>query len=290
MDAFNPTSMPEPQLESERSPIFPLSATLIARDAEALARFYEEKLGFLRLGQSGDRIRLGAGDVGFLDILHRPEAKANHGRGSGLFHIAFLVPSRAELGRWFLAAHAAGAPFDGASDHAVSEAFYLNDPEGNGIEVYVDRARSDWPREAEGVAMTTGPMALSNLVAEAAPGDDTPRLPAATRIGHVHLQVGDVDRAAQWWERTLGTEITHRRPSARFLSWGGYHHHIGVNSWRSAGAGPRDPAVTGLHRITFAMRDPADFKALASRLDANPEADEILVTDPFGITLAFRKV
>ncbi len=191
-------------LESEHSPIFPLAATLIARDAEALARFYEEKLGFARVAQEGDIITLGAGGVGFLNIRHQPAARRNDGHGSGLFHIAFLVPSRAELGRWFLAAHAAGAPFDGASDHTVSEAFYLSDPEGNGIEVYVDRKRAEWPRDAHGVEMTTGPMAVRDLVQHAAPGDETPRLPAGTRIGHFHLQVGDVDRAAAWWQETLG--------------------------------------------------------------------------------------
>lgn len=289
MDATSPSLLHDTLLESERAPIHPLAATLIARNAENLARFYEEKLGFARLGQSGDRIRLGAGPVGFLDILHRPAAKPHSGRGSGLFHIAFLLPDRAALGRWFIAARAAGAPFDGASDHAVSEAFYLSDPEGNGIEVYVDRPRSDWPREGNGVAMTTGPMAVRELVQQAAAGDETPRLPEGTRIGHFHLQVGDVDRAAAWWHETLGTEETHRRPSARFHSWGGYHHHLGLNSWNSAGAGPRDPEATGLHRITFAIRDPADFRALAAKLGANPEADELLLTDPFGINAAFRR-
>ncbi len=288
MDAFAPA--PTGMLESEQSPIFPLAATLVARDAASLARFYVETLGFERIAEANGIITLGAGGVGFLHLRHVPEARANNGRGSGLFHIAYLVPSRAELGRWFLGAHAAGAPFDGASDHAVSEAFYLTDPEGNGIEVYVDRKRAEWPREGEGYAMDTGPMAVRDMAQKAAPGDDIPRLPAGTRIGHFHLQVGDVDRAAAWWHETLGTDETHRRPSARFHSWGGYHHHVGLNSWNSRGAGPRDPNVTGLEAITFAIRDGSEFQRLAGKAGAVAEGNEFRVREPFGITIAFRKV
>jgi len=277
-------------LESENSPVYPMAAALVARDAEALSRFYMEKLGFERIGAEGDRITLGAGGVGFLHIRHRPEARPNSGRGSGLFHIAYLVPTRAELGRWFLAAHASGARFEGASDHAVSEAFYLSDPEGNGIEVYVDRPRADWRRDHEGVDMTTGPMAVRDLVQHAAPGDEIPRLPAGTRIGHFHLQVGDVDRAATWWQDVLGADITHRRPGARFLSWGGYHHHIGLNAWNSAGAAPRDPDVTGLETITFAIREESEFQRLPTTLGATPDAAEFQVREPFGITIGFRKL
>jgi catechol 2,3-dioxygenase len=268
MDAFAPHAVTS-ALESEQSPIFPLSATLVAWDAEGLARFYEKKLGFERVSQQGDRITLG-------------------GRGSGLFHIAYLVPSRAELGRWFLAAHAAGAPFDGASNHSVSEAFYLTDPEGNGIEVYVDRKRTEWPREGEGYAMDTGPMAVRNLAQNAGPGDETPRLPAGTRIGHFHLQVGDVDRATAWWQDMFELDETHRRPGARFLSWGGYHHHLGLNSWQSQGAGPRDAGATGLARIVFAAREPGDLARFAGKPGVSWEGDELVARDPFGIALAFR--
>ncbi|MCU0819603.1 MAG: VOC family protein [Beijerinckiaceae bacterium] len=288
MDAFAPVS--SARLESEQSPIFPLAATLVARDAPTLARFYVDVLGFERIAERDGNITLGAGGVGFLTLQHCPEARANDGRGSGLFHIAYLVPSRAELGRWFLATHTAGAPFDGASDHAVSEAFYLTDPEGNGIEVYVDRKRAEWPREGEGYAMDTGPMAVRDIARNAGPGDETPRLPAGTRIGHFHLQVGDVDRAAAWWHETLGTDETHRRPGARFHSWGGYHHHVGLNSWNSRGAGPRDPAVTGLEAVTFAVREGSEFGRLAAQSGAVVEGEEFHIREPFGLTLTFRKV
>lgn len=288
MDAFAPAQVG--MLESEQSPVFPRDATHVARDAPALARFYIETLGFERIAEANGIITLGAGGVGFLRLRHVPEARANNGRGSGLFHIAYLVPSRAELGRWFLAAHAAGAPFNGASDHAVSEAFYLTDPEGNGIEVYVDRKRAEWPREGEGYAMDTGPMAVRDMAQKAAPGDETPRLPAGTRIGHLHLQVGDVDRAAAWWQETLGTDETHRRPSARFHSWGGYHHHIGLNSWNSRGAGARDSGVTGLEAITFSIREDSEFERLAATSGAAANAAEFNVQEPFGIALTFRKL
>jgi len=127
-------------------------------------------------------------------------------------------------------------------------------------------------------------------VQHASPGDETPRLPAGTRIGHFHLQVGDVDHAATWWQDVPGTDITHRRPGARFLSWGGYRHHIGLNAWISAGAGPRDPDVTGLEAMTFAIRDGSDFDRLARPLGAAADATEFQAREPFGISVSFRRL
>lgn len=271
-------------LESENSPVFIRSATIISRDARRLADFYIHKLGFELVGGDGDTIELGAGGVGFLALENRPDATPFDPAASGLFHIAYLLPSRADLARWFVAARAAGVPFEGASDHAVSEAFYLTDPDGNGIEIYADRSRKDWPRDAQGYAMTTGPMALRELVTGAdAAAATSPRLPAGTRIGHIHLQMGDAERAAGFWQANFGLEETHRRPGVRFLSWGGYHHHIAINNWRSRGASPREAGSAGLSTIEFAVRDETGMTLLAGK----PSLD---MREPGGIALRFRLI
>jgi catechol 2,3-dioxygenase-like lactoylglutathione lyase family enzyme len=182
-------------LESERSPVFIRSATLVTRDAGRLAAFYTDVLGFERIGMTSDSVALGAAGSSFLTLETRADATPFDPRSSGLFHIAYLVPDRTSLARWFVAARAAGARFEGASDHAVSEAFYLTDPDGNGIEVYADRARAYWPRDAGGYVMTTAPMALRELLTLVpAPAELPPKLPAGTRIGHVHLQTGNAER------------------------------------------------------------------------------------------------
>lgn len=285
MDATSPSLLHDTPLESERAPIHPLAATLIARNAENLARFYEEKLGFARLGQSGDRIRLGAGPVGFLDILHRPAAKPHSGRGSGLFHIAFLLPDRAALGRWFIAARAAGAPFDGASDHAVSEAFYLSDPEGNGIEVYADRPRDEWPRRDGGVNMTTERMDVEGVISAGAVAEAHRGFPPEARIGHVHLRVGDINAVRSFYVDQLGLQEMDRRPGGVFYSAGGYHHHIATNQWQSAGAPARSSGMTGLAEVEIRVSDKAVMAAFQARSKA--DADGLIrLKDPAGLAFA----
>ncbi|MGL5447216.1 MAG: VOC family protein [Rhabdaerophilum sp.] len=268
-------------LESERSPVFIRAATLISRDAERLADFYVHKLGFERVAGNSSMIELGAGGTAFLRLENHPNATPFDPAASGLFHIAYLLPSRADLARWFLSARAAGVAFDGASDHAVSEAFYLTDPDGNGIEVYADRKREEWPRDAKGYAMTTGPMALREMIAHVETASETAHLPAATRIGHIHLQMGDAERAAQFWQENFGLEETHRRPGVRFLSWGGYHHHVAINNWRSRGSGPRAVGSAGLSAVEFAVREEVSTTMLAGQSSLD-------VREPGGIQLSFQ--
>jgi catechol 2,3-dioxygenase-like lactoylglutathione lyase family enzyme len=176
----------ETLLESEQSPVFIRSATIVTRNAERLAAFYIQQLGFERLRADATSVAMGADGKTLLTLETRPDAEPFDQRSNGLFHIAYVVPDRTALARWFLAARAAGVAFEGASDHAVSEAFYLTDPDGNGIEVYVDRARANWPRDAGGYAMTTGPMALRELVAlsrrDAAISICNPAMPSAPRV------------------------------------------------------------------------------------------------------------
>lgn len=236
--------------------------TLAARDAPRLAAFYAGLLGLEARPDPAepDALQLGNGAApAMLRLLHRPQARPERGDEPGLFHTAFLLPGRAALAGWLHHALARGTRLEGASDHGVSDALYLSDPEGNGIEVYADRPRADWPRPVpkepappagEGVAMVTRRLDLHALLAEA-PG---PALaPAETRIGHVHLRAGDLG-ATEAWYAALGLAVTQRMPQASFLASGGYHHHVAVNTWRSAGTRPE--GLAGLAALELRANTP----------------------------------
>jgi catechol 2,3-dioxygenase len=270
-------------LESHRAPIHVGSVTLRARDMAALAGFYEGKMGLDRIGAGPDRISLGSGGVAYLHIDAAPSAEPEADGSAGLFHTAFLLPDRASLGRWFLRTHGAGVRFEGASDHAVSEAFYLSDPEGNGIEVYRDRPRAEWRHDTDGaVHMTTARMDLDGVVAAGQAMDmGDGRFPADSRIGHVHLKVGNAAEAEQFYAAAFGFDITHRRrPDAVFLSSGGYHHHLAANSWMSRGSSRRAEGATGLAEVAFAVFDPALKSAITDRMGG------FRFEDPWGTRLA----
>ena len=221
---------------------------LRSRDADRLAAFYREVIGLQELSRDSGAIRLGAGTRELLEIQPDGAAQPDDPRSAGLFHTAFLLPSRADLGRWL--AHMSRNRFaiSGASDHLVSEAVYLNDPDGNGIEVYADRPPEAWPWDAGVLQMATERLNLASVLAEV-PAEDAgwEGAPENMVIGHVHLRVGNPVVSEDWWRDQFGLDtMTKYRPSAVFMSSGGYHHHVGANSWQSAGAGPRDPRRAGL--------------------------------------------
>jgi catechol 2,3-dioxygenase len=179
-------------------------------------------------------------------------ASAEHGpapqRATGLFHTAFLYPTRAQLGAALLRVAAERAAFTGASDHLVSEALYLDDPDALGIELYRDRPRDAWPPPDPGerVKMDTLPLDLRALAAEAE-GDA-----AGVRIGHVHLKVADVEAATRFWTEQVGLELmTGWAGQAAFLATHGYHHHVGVNAWYSRGAAPEPESGPGLDAVVL---------------------------------------
>lgn len=279
----------EAALEARRAPLHVASVALRARDMAALARFYETMMGLERLAEGRDAVTLGAGGAGFLRIEAAPDAPAAAPGEAGLFHTAFLLPSRADLERWLSAALAAGLPLEGASDHAVSEALYLSDPEGNGIEIYADRPRADWPRRGDEIAMTTARMDIAAVRAEGArAGAPTLRFPAGARIGHVHLRVGDAAQAEAFYAGRLGFAVTHRRPQAVFLAMGGYHHHLAANAWGSAGAGTRRPGATGLAEVGLTVTDDGLWAVLSEGLGAKGAA-EATATDPWGTAIRLRR-
>jgi catechol 2,3-dioxygenase len=233
---------------------------LKARDAEKLAAYYRTVVGLEELSRSDGTITLGAADHPLLAIETDSAAKPDDPRSAGLFHTAFLLPSRADLGRWVKHAIDKQITIDGASDHLVSEALYLTDPEGNGIEIYADRASEKWSRKGTSIEMATIRLDIPDLVAAVA-ADDTgwKAAPENSVIGHVHLRVGDPDVAEKWWHAEFGFDTMAKYGAqAVFLSSGGYHHHIGANSWQSAGAGPRDPSRTGLSWVEMRSRDAKD--------------------------------
>lgn len=221
---------------------------LKTRDAEALARYYREIVGLAELSRKDGTITLGAAGRPLLEIEADSLALPDDPHSAGLFHTAFLLPTRADLGRWVKHAIEKRIPIDGASDHRVSEALYLTDPEGNGIEIYADRPKESWKWNGASVEMATLKLDIPGLVAEVPAGDAGWKgAPENSVIGHVHLRVGDPAVAEGWWHDEMGFDTAARYGAdAVFLSTGGYHHHIGANSWRSRGAGPRDESRSGL--------------------------------------------
>lgn len=248
---------------------------LRARDGETVAAFYKTLLGLEELRRSGGIIALGVDGRELIEIEGSAALREDDPRSAGLFHTAFLLPARADLARWTRYAAENGFTLDGASDHLVSEAVYLNDPEGNGIEIYVDRDRAEWPREGNSIRMATERLDFDSLMGELRPDDaGWTGAPEGTVVGHVHLRVGDVDVAEKWWNEKQGFDtVTHYGGQAVFLSTGGYHHHIGANVWRSRGAGARDADRTGLAFV---------------ELNAKGAAAESASHDPWGTEIRIR--
>lgn len=221
---------------------------LRVRDLPGMAAFYETALGLRPLGGGdGATRRLGAGEKVLLELRGDPAATPRDPRQAGLFHTAFLLPARADLGRWLRHAAETGVQLTGASDHGVSEAIYLDDPEGNGIEIYWDRPESAWNRQGDRVEMFTRRLDLNGLAA-AAPGT-WQGAPEGTTVGHVHMQVGDLDTADAFFRGDLGLTRSFDGPGGAWYGWNGYHHHLAGNVWNSRGAGPRDPAMAGLAEV-----------------------------------------
>jgi catechol 2,3-dioxygenase len=252
------------------------SARLDVADLSRSADFYEHVLGLPLISRERDRALLGAdAQHPALELTALAGPTPPSPRDTGLFHVAWLHPSRAALAETVQRVAGARWPIDGASDHGVSEALYLSDPDGLGIEIYADRPRETWQRPpgGRGVVMVTLPLDLDDLLAQA-PGDPGASVAPGTSIGHVHLKVADVPRAAAFYRDVLGLEEQALRPSAAFLSAGGYHHHIGLNSWQSAGGSPSPPSAPGLRAIGFELGSGAS--APGAQLD-----------DPDGIRLVF---
>jgi catechol 2,3-dioxygenase len=256
---------------------------LSAREVPRSRLFYERMLGMRALAHEDGSVSFaggpGATDHTLLTLHPGAEAPVDP-RRTGLFHLAILVPSRRDLAVVLMRLLRERWPLSGASDHLVSEALYLSDPEGNGIEIYRDRPREEWPRDEAGVLqMATLPLDLDALLAELGPdplhgafgpdGSDDPGLPAGTTIGHIHLQVASIDDAERFYAGVLGLDVTVRGyPGALFVSAGGYHHHIGLNTWHSRGAAAPEPGSAGLSVYELRVGSDDALAAVRGRVQA----------------------
>jgi catechol 2,3-dioxygenase len=252
--------------------------------------YYERVLGLRHTAEADDAIGLAAGgeDQPLVWLHERPGARpVPPGGRLGLYHFAILVPDRAALGRFARHLGQVGE-YAGSADHAVSEAFYLSDPDGLGIEVYADRPRASWRVEGQQLYMTTERLDIRDLLA-AAGAAPWSGMPAGTVVGHVHLHVGDLDRAAVFYHEGLGLDkVVWNYPGALFLSAGGYHHHLGTNTWSSG------PQATGedsrLLSWTVVLPSPADVEAAARSIESAGygvvrEGAAITAADSWGTTV-----
>jgi catechol 2,3-dioxygenase len=245
------------------------SVHLTVRDLDAQRSFYERALGLEVLAEDGQTVRLGPpGGPVILELTGDPDAPRRPHGTTGLYHFAVLVPTRADLGQALRRVADCGWRFTGASDHLVSEALYLNDPEGNGIEIYRDRPRDEWPRSDEGVIqMATLPLDLEGVLGEIDGSQAVQaRMPEGTSMGHIHLQVANVQDAEAFYSGALGFDVMVRTyPGALFVSAGGYHHHIGLNTWESAGGSPPPEGSTGLRSFEVVLPSSEDAERVAAQ-------------------------
>lgn len=250
--------------------------------------YYERVIGLHVNERGGARATLGVGAEDLLVLIDQPGARPVRGY-CGLYHFALLLPSRGDLASWLAHAARDRVPLVGMSDHFVSEAIYLSDPDGHGIEIYWDRPREVWEgRVAE--RMTTLPLDTSSLLGELLdPASDTfDGLPAGTTMGHVHLCVADISHTIAFYRDVLGFGLmASLGGQAAFLSAGGYHHHLGANTWESARAGQSPAGSAALRRATVVLPDELERDRLVAHVtDAGREAvaldDGVLVHDPCG--------
>jgi catechol 2,3-dioxygenase len=266
MDAPNPSAIPT---AASRAPLHIGSVSMVVRDLDRMTAYYRDLLGLAVQEQTQTSVKLGTGGVTLFELIHRPDALPDDQRKAGLYHNAFLMPTRADLARWILHASKSRVPITGASDHDVSEAIYLDDPEGNGVEVYADRPREKWRRDGSMIFQKTEALDLDAIVAEVDRATaNYSSAPGGLRIGHIHLRVGDIAKAENFYCDVLGFEVTRRRNGASFVSSEGYHHHVAVNTWHSNGARQRNARRAGLDWFTVEVKDPPTMDGLKKRLGA----------------------
>jgi catechol 2,3-dioxygenase len=279
---------------------------LTISDVDRSVRFYQERLGFAVHQTAPHQVSLGAGGDDLL-VLHQSPQAPRVRETTGLYHFAILVPSREDLARSLRRLAETDTVLQGAADHGVSEALYLADPDGIGIEIYRDRPRAEWPMVNGHLQMGADLLAFDTLLAE--PVGDGSVLPPGTILGHVHLHVPNLETAREFYVGVLGFELMQRYgpstsvgtglsaskagPSALFVSAGGYHHHIGLNTWAGVGAPPPPPGAIGLRHFEVklpvqAAVDEVVARVKASGLAIEPIGQAALVRDPASNAILFR--
>jgi|HubBroStandDraft_4_1064222.scaffolds.fasta_scaffold25307_3 catechol 2,3-dioxygenase len=269
---------------------------LTVTDLDRSRAFYERAVGLQPTELDDGTLALGAaGERPLIELRGDSAARGLNRRAPGLYHLAVLVPTRLDLAFALARIAEARYPLDGASDHLVSEALYLSDPDGNGIEIYRDRPRAEWPRAGDQLQMSTLPLDLDDVIGELRAATELQAsVPSGTKIGHVHLQVSDLSEAERFYNGVLGFDVIVRGyPGALFVSAGGYHHHIGLNTWHSAGAAPAPEGSVGLRSFEIELPDEPALEAVLARLDAasipsTRQCDGVLARDPFGNGVVLR--
>lgn len=265
------------------------TATLMVHNIERMLAFYKDIFGFRVHERSQGAVSLSAdGKNVLLKLEEDTEAKLRKTRTTGLYHIAFLLPGRTDLADVLKHLAQRRYPLQGASDHDVSEALYLADPEGNGLEIYVDRDTTSWKWEKGQVFMTTKPLDIDDLLMDASQAGWN-GMPSDTLIGHIHLQVSNLEDSKAFYCDGIGLDPVLRFGSqALFISWHNYHHHIGLNTWNSAGEGPPKEKSTGLKHFSIVFSDEDERRKAIARLKIlnawiTEENGTIITKDPSGI-------
>jgi catechol 2,3-dioxygenase len=276
------------------------SYALVVQDLDRLTDFYAEALGLAVLERAADAVRLGMEGATLLELQRRPDAQPDDPATAGLFHTAFLIPTRKDLAEWYLHSQRIGLTITRTGDHLVNEAIYFEDPEGNGCECYADRAPETWEWDEAGhVNIDTGkPVDLASLNTESPRDRADWKPPAGLGIGHINLRVGDCAAAETFYCDVIGFDHTGRRhiefggrlSTITFMSSGRYHHHLAVNDFTSRGAGRRDPARSGLGWLALRCDASVDIEALQGRLRSagmpvTRTAAGIETQDPWGTTV-----
>jgi catechol 2,3-dioxygenase len=270
---------------------------LSVSDLDRSLAYYTDSFGFALLQRTSGEAILGAGTTPLLVLVEQPGARAwpRGGRSyTGLYHFAVLVPTRADLGRWLRHWMQAEGALPGQGDHLVSEALYLEDPDGHGIEIYRDRPRDQWTVVDGRIRMGAEPVDMQGLLNDAAATSETwTGLPQGTRLGHMHLQVGNIAAAQDFYTYVLGFDVVAQMPSALFVSAGGYHHHLGMNVWHSSGAGTAPEDSVALHFFTVELpseeaREEVVARVEGAGLPVTRHGDLALVKDPWDHTIVLQ--
>jgi catechol 2,3-dioxygenase len=261
--------------------------SLTVHDLDKVSEFYQQAVGLHRLRGDASTTELGVEGMALLELRRDTAARRRSPREAGLFHTAFLLPSRGDLARWVKHAMKTRPPVVGASDHGVSEALYLSDPEGNGVEIYSDRPILSWQWENGLVHMPSDPLDIDNLIAASGSGE-WEGFPLGSKVGHVHLQVGAIPPAEAFYRDVLGFAITSRYPGGTFYAVDGYHHHLATNIWNSRGASERSYPSTGLANVEIIATPNflASVQARSAKTSTAEISQPLTLSDPWGTEIS----
>jgi catechol 2,3-dioxygenase len=265
------------------------AAHLKVSELDRSIAFYTDVLGLQLARREDAEAGLSAG-LDELIVLHETPGARSVSRHSGLYHVALLYPSQLELARVAQRIAESNTPIQGASDHGISEAIYLPDPDGNGIELASDYPKDTWPDLSDIDSIAPSPLDMGRLFNLVSGREPEPEADSGTTVGHVHLHVGDVAEGLAFYRDIVGFDLVTYIDSAAFVSAGGYHHHLAFNIWQGKGAPPAPPEAAGLLYWTIELPTAEDVAAARDRLNANGvETDELsngfAASDPWGIAV-----